>query len=153
MANRRNTSIIQDHYPPLWHPRVTGHIDPITAAPDQLSRHPPRNLSSDATNCPLGIYGLKHVDLSLDYRSVLRNDVIGILIQAPCLFFQSVFWYAAFFGSDLMLMPFTIATICLCCLMFAPDLVEKQPELLFGAGFGLAEWTFLPVLRLPLLRL
>ena len=82
---------------------------------------------------------------------VLRNYLIGILIQAPSLFFQSVFSYALFFGSDFMVMPFTIISVCLCCLMIAPSLAEKQPDILFGAGFGQTERTFLRVIRFPLL--
>ena len=82
---------------------------------------------------------------------VLRNYLIGILIQAPSLFFQSVFSYALFFGSDFMVMPFTVISVCLCCLIIAPSLAGKQPDLLFGAGFGQTERTFLRVIRFPLL--
>src|SRR6202008_4153004 len=39
---------------------------------------------------------------------VLKNYLVGILIQAPSLFFQSVFSYALFYGSDFMVIPFTI---------------------------------------------
>ncbi|MBV9876788.1 MAG: hypothetical protein JO025_18805 [Verrucomicrobia bacterium] len=80
---------------------------------------------------------------------VLRNYLIGILIQAPSLFFQSVFSYALFFGSDFMVMPFTIISVCLCCLMIAPALAEKQPDILFGTGFGRTERVFLRVVRFP----
>jgi hypothetical protein len=65
---------------------------------------------------------------------VLRNYLIGLLIQAPSLFYGWVLSYALFFGSDLMVVPFSIATVCLCSLLIAPWSTSKHLDI--GLGFG-----------------
>jgi hypothetical protein len=58
---------------------------------------------------------------------LLRNYIFGLLIQAPILFFQSVLSFGAWFCSDLMVVPFCIASVCVCCLDMAPSrAVEKD---------------------------
>jgi hypothetical protein len=49
--------------------------------------------------------------------AALGNRTIGILIQAPSLFFAILLWYGVLFGPDLMLVPFSIAAICGCTLL------------------------------------
>src|SRR5260221_10664462 len=51
----------------------------------------------------------------------LGNRTIGILIQAPSLFFGTLLWYGVLFGPDLMLVPFSIAAICCCALLVIPS--------------------------------
>ena len=57
-----------------------------------------------------------------------RNLALGLLIQAPILFFQSVLSFGAWLCSDLMVVPFCIASVCICCLDTAPSsAAEKDP--------------------------
>ncbi len=65
---------------------------------------------------------------------VLRNYIVGLLIQAPSLFYQSLLWYGILFGSDLMLVPFSIAAVCCCLLLVAPSAAPEKLEILFGIG-------------------
>jgi hypothetical protein len=49
--------------------------------------------------------------------AMLGHRSIGLLIQAPSLFFKTLLWYGVLFGPDLMLVPFSIAAICGCILL------------------------------------
>jgi hypothetical protein len=64
---------------------------------------------------------------------VLSDRVIGILIQAPSLFFSVLFFYGILFGPDLMLVPFSIAAICCCTLLVIPS---RSVDLAFVLGIG-----------------
>jgi hypothetical protein len=66
----------------------------------------------------------------------LRNLVIGLLIQVPCLFYQTLLWYGILFGSDLMLVPFSIAAVCCCTLLIAPKPSPEAQAVLVGIGTG-----------------
>ena len=58
---------------------------------------------------------------------LLRNYIVGLLIQAPILFFQSVLSSGVWLCSDLMVVPFCIASVCVCCLDTAPgSAIEKD---------------------------
>jgi hypothetical protein len=80
---------------------------------------------------------------------VLRNYLIGLLIQVPTLFYQSVLSYTMFLGSDLMVVPFSIVTVCLCTVLIAPSSTPKQLEFLFGLGVTSADATSMRLLRIP----
>jgi hypothetical protein len=86
----------------------------------------------------------------------LRSHVAGLLIQAPCLFLKTLLFYGSFFGSDLMVVPFSIAAVCCCLLLLVPSLVPEKLELLFGIRLGsptpnLTRFLRVPVLLLPAL--
>src|SRR5258708_9628025 len=55
-------------------------------------------------------------------------------MQAPRLFYQALLWYGILFGSDLMLVPFSIAAVCCCSLLAAPSAAPEKLEILFGIG-------------------
>jgi hypothetical protein len=59
----------------------------------------------------------------------LRSYLIGLLIQAPSLFYQTLLWYGIMFGPDLMLVPFSVLAICCCSLLAFPSL-RHRPEIL-----------------------
>jgi len=63
----------------------------------------------------------------------LRNWVVGILIQAPVLFCKILLYYAMLFGSELMLIPFSIAAVCCCVLLLVPSAVHDK-EITFGVS-------------------
>ena len=79
----------------------------------------------------------------------LRNYFVGLLIQAPSLFYHSVLSYALFFGSDLMVVPFSIATVCFCSLLTAPSSTATQLDILFGLGARSADPASGRVVRIP----
>jgi uncharacterized membrane protein len=56
----------------------------------------------------------------------LRNYIVGLLIQAPILFFQSVLSFGVWLCSDLMVVPFCIASVCICCLDAAPSSATEK---------------------------
>ena len=64
----------------------------------------------------------------------LRNYQIGLLIQGPSLFYQGLLSYQLFFGSDMMVVPFSIATVRLCSLLIAPWSSSKDLDLAFWMG-------------------
>ena len=47
----------------------------------------------------------------------LRRYIAGLLIQAPSLFYKILVYYGILFGSDLMLVSFSVAAISLCALL------------------------------------
>ena len=65
--------------------------------------------------------------------AALGNRTIGLLIQAPSLFFAVLLWYGVLFGPDLMLVPFSIAAICCCILLVFSS---QATELSFLAGIS-----------------
>lgn len=58
----------------------------------------------------------------------LRNYIVGLLIQAPILFFQSVLSFGVWLCSDLMVVPFCIVSVCVCCLDTAICATNKDPS-------------------------
>jgi hypothetical protein len=62
---------------------------------------------------------------------ISRNILIGLLIQAPILFNQTLLYYGILFGSDLMLVPFSIAAICCSTLLIRPKPVAESHNLSF----------------------
>jgi hypothetical protein len=81
----------------------------------------------------------------------LRNWLVGILIQVPVLFYQILLYYAMLFGSDLMLVPFSIAAVCCCTLLAAPSNLPEK-EIVFVVGDRSAiEASSRRSLRIPLL--
>jgi hypothetical protein len=52
----------------------------------------------------------------------------GLLVQVPSLFFITLLRYAIWFGSDLMLVPFCIAGICLCIILNHQRWPDKQQQ-------------------------
>lgn len=81
----------------------------------------------------------------------LRSWLVGILIQVPVLFYQISLYYAMLFGSDLMLVPFSIAAVCCCTLLAAPSNLPKK-DIIFVVGDGSAiPASSRRCLRIPLL--
>ena len=66
--------------------------------------------------------------------SALGKQTVGLLIQAPVLFFQTLLYYGMIFCSDLMLVPFSIATICCCTLLLVRSPFPKIHDFLLGIG-------------------
>jgi hypothetical protein len=84
----------------------------------------------------------------------LRSHVTGLLIQAPCLFFKTLLFYGSFFGSDLMVVPFSIAAVCCCLLLLlVPSLVPEKLEVWFGIRLSSPTPNPPRLLRVPVLLL
>jgi hypothetical protein len=83
----------------------------------------------------------------------LRSHVAGLLIQAPCLFFKTLLFYGSFFGSDLMVVPFSVAAVCCCLLLLVPSSVPEKLEVLFGIRLSSAAPDPPRLLRVPVLLL
>ena len=81
----------------------------------------------------------------------LRNYQIGLLIQGPSLFYQGLLSYQLFFGSDMMVVPFSIATVCLCSLLIAPWSSSKDLDLAFWLGPRSRDPASLRVFRVPVI--
>jgi hypothetical protein len=64
---------------------------------------------------------------------LLRNYPVGLLIQAPILFFQSVLSFGVWLCSDLMVVPFCIASVCVCCLDTATCWATNKDPSRFGS--------------------
>jgi hypothetical protein len=64
--------------------------------------------------------------------SALRNVVVGLLIQIPCLFSQALLLYGTLFGSDLMVVPFSVIAICCCTLLVARSSYPQSLQILLG---------------------
>jgi hypothetical protein len=64
--------------------------------------------------------------------NALRNVVVGLLIQIPCLFYQVLLYYGTLFGSDLMVVPFSVMAICCCTLLVAPSPYPQSLQILLG---------------------
>ena len=63
----------------------------------------------------------------------LGNRFVGLLLQAPSLFFSTLLWYGVLFGPDLMLVPFSVAAVCCCALLAIPS---RSAHLTFLLGIG-----------------
>jgi hypothetical protein len=83
----------------------------------------------------------------------LRSHVAGLLIQAPSLFFKTLLFYGILFGSDLMVVPFSIAAVCCCVLLLVPTQVPEKLEVLFGIRLGSPPPNPTRFLRVPVLLL
>jgi hypothetical protein len=83
----------------------------------------------------------------------LRSHVVGLLIQAPSLFSQTLLFYGVLFGSDLMVVPFSIAVVCCCLLLLFPTSVPEKLEFLFGMRIASPTANSPRFLRFPVLLL
>jgi hypothetical protein len=83
----------------------------------------------------------------------VRSTVVGLLIQAPCLFSKTLLFNGIQFGSDLMVVPFSIASVCCCLLLLVPSSVPEKLEFLFGVRVVLPTPSSPQIQRLPVLLL
>ncbi|MBV8481256.1 MAG: hypothetical protein JO077_00135 [Verrucomicrobia bacterium] len=83
----------------------------------------------------------------------LKSQVTGLLIQAPTLFSQTLLFYGILFGSDLMVVPFSIAAVCCCLLLSVPSSVPEKLEVMFGVRIVSPTPNSPQTLRLTLLPL
>jgi hypothetical protein len=86
----------------------------------------------------------------------LRNHVAGLLIQAPALFSKTLLFFGILFGSDLMVVPFSIAAVCCCLLLLLPSSVPDKVVCFFGIQIDPpasppSRYLRIPVLLLPAL--
>ena len=86
----------------------------------------------------------------------LRSHIAGLLLQAPSLFSKTLLFYGILFGSDLMLVPFSIAAVCCCLLLLFPSSVPEKLEFFFAIRVASPEanspWLRqVPVFLLPAL--
>lgn len=65
---------------------------------------------------------------------VLGSNLVGLLIQAPSLFYQTLLSYGIMFGPDLTLVPFSILAICCCALLVFPRPFPKHRAILGASG-------------------
>jgi len=79
----------------------------------------------------------------------LRNCLIGLLIQAPILFYRWLLSYELVLGSDMMVVPFSIITVCLCSLLIAPSSASKQLDVVIGLWPKSSGPASMRVIRLP----
>jgi hypothetical protein len=82
---------------------------------------------------------------------VLRDYIVGLLIQAPCLFYSSLIFYGILFGPDLMVVPFSVAAVCCCTLLVIPSEALTKRSILFGIGDESAVSSSTRLARIPLL--
>lgn len=80
----------------------------------------------------------------------LGNRFVGILIQAPSLFFSTLLWYGVLFGPDLMTVPFSLAAVCCCVLLVIPSR-SGDLSLLFGISADSAASGSTRLGRIPLI--
>src|ERR1700739_2085384 len=78
----------------------------------------------------------------------LGDRIMGLLIQAPILFFGTLLWYGVLFGPDLMLVPFSVAAVCCCTLLVIPSRFEDHSFLL-GVGGGSAAPSLSRLAQIP----
>jgi hypothetical protein len=83
--------------------------------------------------------------------TALRSLIVGLLIQIPCLFYQVLLNYGTLFGSDLMVVPFSVMAICCCTLLVAPSAPPPSLQILFGitdrsTNFGAARLIAIPLI-------
>jgi hypothetical protein len=64
----------------------------------------------------------------------VRSYFLGILIQMPALFFRCLPNMGVVFGSDLMVVPFSIAAVCCCSLLTSPSSPARLLDIVFGIG-------------------
>lgn len=80
-----------------------------------------------------------------------RSCLLGILIQAPALFFRCLPDFCVMFGSDLMAVPFSIAAVCCCSLLISPSFPLSRFDILLGIGARTTETTCMRTLAFPAL--
>jgi hypothetical protein len=73
------------------------------------------------------------------------------LIQAPSFFCKTLLFNGIQFGSDLMVVPFSIAAVCCCLLLLVPSSVPEKLEFLFGVRIVLPTLNSPQIHRLPVL--
>jgi hypothetical protein len=56
----------------------------------------------------------------------LRNNITGLLIQAPVIFYQSLLYWGIVFGPELMNVGFSIAVVCCCVLLLIPSATSER---------------------------
>ena len=83
----------------------------------------------------------------------LKSQVTGLLIQAPTLFSKTLLYYGILFGSDLMVVPFSIAAVCCCLLLLVASSVPEKLELMFGIRIVSSTPNSPQILRLTVLLL
>ncbi|MFY9984752.1 MAG: hypothetical protein WAK31_08325 [Chthoniobacterales bacterium] len=85
---------------------------------------------------------------------LLRDYAVGLLIQAPTLFYRTLLYWGILFGPELMNVGFSVAAICCCVLLLVPSAVSER-ELLLGIVLGFVKPPAIPgsprLLRIPLL--
>ena len=79
----------------------------------------------------------------------VRSHIAGISIQAPCLFSKTLLFYGTFFGSDLMVIPFSVAAVCCCVLISVSSSVPEKLEFLFAIRIASADANPLRLRRVP----
>jgi hypothetical protein len=83
----------------------------------------------------------------------LKSHVTGVLIQTPSLFSQTLLFYGILFGSDLMVVPFSIAAVCCCLLLLVPSPVPEKLDVLLGIRISSPAPNSTRFLRVPVLVL
>jgi hypothetical protein len=82
----------------------------------------------------------------------LRDYVVGVVIQAPSLFYSILIFYGILFGPDLMVVPFSIVAVCCCALLVIPsDALLTRRTILFGISDESAGSNSTRLARIPLL--
>ncbi len=82
----------------------------------------------------------------------IQSHIKGLLLQLPSLFFVTLLRYTIWFGSDLMLVPFCVAAICLCVVLTQQRWSGEQRQwVLILAGIVcalgiLTKLTFFPLI-------
>lgn len=66
----------------------------------------------------------------------LKNNIFPLLIQAPCLFSQTFWWWHIQFGPELMLVGFSVAAVCCCVLLLLPSSFPEKFVAFFGFRVG-----------------
>ena len=82
---------------------------------------------------------------------LLKNNIVGFLIQIPSLFLQTFLWWELAFGPELMLVGFSIAAVCGCVLLIAPSGSVQYLELILGVNNAFAPSGSARLLRVPVL--
>lgn len=68
--------------------------------------------------------------------AVLKNYWVGLLIQVTILFYQTLLMFSVWLCSDLMLVPFSIASVCFCCLSVGQSPNMETGEIFFNIDSG-----------------
>ncbi len=84
--------------------------------------------------------------------NVFQNWASGLLLQVPSLLFVSLLRYSIWFGSDLMLVSFCVATLSLCAILIRQSWTQEQSRPLIAVAgalcaLGIAtKLTFFPLI-------
>jgi hypothetical protein len=81
----------------------------------------------------------------------LRDYLLGVLIQAPSLFYSILLFYGILFGPDLMVVPFGVVAVCCCTLLVIPSEALTRRTILFGISDKSAGSSSTRLARVPLL--